>query len=69
MLGLIALVLMILADSCWKKRGGGNEGDIDTGDERPEISKDFPGEENVAVIMAGDKKPTFLATPSCNNRV
>ncbi|KAK1367642.1 Glutamine dumper 1 [Heracleum sosnowskyi] len=69
MLGLITFALLILACSYWKKRGGGHERDIETGVKKPEKSKDFPGHEKVAVIMAGDEKPTFLATRLCNNRV
>ncbi|KAA8521459.1 hypothetical protein F0562_012131 [Nyssa sinensis] len=72
MLGLIAFALLILACSYWKLSGrldNGGEGhgdrDVEAGDEKPcETVKAFPVfEEKIVVIMAGDVKPTFLATP------
>lgn len=75
MLGLIVFALLILACSYWKLSGRmqeDNERDIEAGDDKPENSsaKDFPVvfEEKIVVIMAGDVKPTFLATPVCSNK-
>ncbi|XP_020578616.1 protein GLUTAMINE DUMPER 2-like [Phalaenopsis equestris] len=73
MLGLIAFALLILACSYWKLSGY-LEGD---GDSNPPAAGEEEGksgngdgkltaavyEERIVVIMAGDKKPTFLATP------
>ncbi|KAL8521727.1 hypothetical protein ACS0TY_012028 [Phlomoides rotata] len=70
MLGLIAFALLILACSYWKLSGGeeGSEGDVESGAaEKGESSSDSKAlpvfEEKFLVIMAGDVKPTFLATP------
>lgn len=71
MLGLIAFALLILACSYWKLSGrraaGEDQRDLEAGDEKPDNSavKAFPTvfEEKIVVIMAGDVKPTFLATP------
>ncbi|KAI3709155.1 hypothetical protein L2E82_38914 [Cichorium intybus] len=73
MLGLIAFALMILACSYWKLSGDfENNDDVDRdlesgnadGDSKPEIYKVPPVfEEKYLVIMAGQEKPTFLATP------
>lgn len=75
MLGLIVFALLILACSYWKLSGRmqeENERDLEAGDHKPENSsaKDFPVvfEEKIVVIMAGDVKPTFLATPVCSNK-
>ncbi|XP_020237899.1 protein GLUTAMINE DUMPER 5 [Cajanus cajan] len=73
MLGLIAFALLILACSYWKLSGhlqneessdrdlenGGGEKQSDSA--HTESVK--PYEEKILVIMAGDDKPTFLATP------
>lgn len=73
MLCLIAFSLFILACSYWRLTGQladenreGTQRDIESGDEKEDdlvekSSKVY--EENVLVIMAGDEKPTFLATP------
>ncbi|CAA2974324.1 Hypothetical predicted protein [Olea europaea subsp. europaea] len=75
MLGLIAFALLVLACSYWKlsgrmntAEGQGGEGDIEAGDEKNRgaaIKRPLPVlEEKIVVIMAGDVKPTFLATPT-----
>ncbi|CAA6672213.1 unnamed protein product [Spirodela intermedia] len=58
-LGLIAFALLFLACSYWKLSadhdGGDNsDGDVESGDGRPR---------RIVVIMAGNDKPIFLATP------
>ncbi|KVI11761.1 protein GLUTAMINE DUMPER 3-like [Cynara cardunculus var. scolymus] len=70
MLGLIAFALLILACSYWKLSGdmdnsGEGERDLEAGDSKPnDHDKDPPVlEEKYLVIMAGQAKPTFLATP------
>ncbi|KAL8101788.1 hypothetical protein AgCh_033617 [Apium graveolens] len=75
MLGLIVFALLILACSYWKLSGRmqeENERDLEAGDHKPENSsgKEFPVvfEDKIVVIMAGDVKPTFLATPICTNK-
>ncbi|XP_010541547.1 PREDICTED: protein GLUTAMINE DUMPER 5-like [Tarenaya hassleriana] len=66
MLGLIAFALLLLACSSWKlsdrRRGRGGDGDRlrDSGDK---VSGKVYDEE-ILVIMAGEEKPTFLATPA-----
>ncbi|PSS01048.1 Protein GLUTAMINE DUMPER like [Actinidia chinensis var. chinensis] len=72
MLGLIAFALLILACSYWKlsgqferenSNGEERERDLEAGDE-DKPKDNFPVfEERILVIMAGDVKPTFLATP------
>ncbi|MCD7446416.1 hypothetical protein HAX54_006025 [Datura stramonium] len=78
MLGLIAFALLILACSYWKLSGhlrenGDNDHNHDS-EEDPEsgagekpaagILKEMPlFEEKIVVIMAGDLRPSFLATP------
>ncbi|CAN0911214.1 Protein GLUTAMINE DUMPER 3 [Linum grandiflorum] len=64
MLGLIAFALLILACSYWKLSGQiENGGDSDQRDlEAGEY------DEKVLVIMAGQVKPTFLATPLSSSR-
>ena len=72
MLGLIAFALLILACSYWKlsgqferenSNGEERERDLEAGDE-DKPKDNFPVfEEKILVIMAGDVKPTFLATP------
>lgn len=71
MLGLIAFALLILACSYWRLSGrlddneGGDQRDLESGNEKEgdaaKSGKIF--EEKILVIMAGDHKPTFLATP------
>ncbi|KAK6158698.1 hypothetical protein DH2020_006012 [Rehmannia glutinosa] len=71
MLGLIAFALLILACSYWKISTGedGGERDVEDGAaaEKGDSSSDAKAlpvfEEKFLVIMAGDVKPTFLATP------
>ncbi|OIV96448.1 hypothetical protein TanjilG_09875 [Lupinus angustifolius] len=77
MLGLIAFALLILACSYWKLTGllhsENEQRDLENGPER----ENDPTEKNesmkkvydekVLVIMAGNDKPTFLATPACAN--
>ncbi|XP_008223534.1 PREDICTED: protein GLUTAMINE DUMPER 2 [Prunus mume] len=75
MLGLIAFALLILACSYWKlsgylesgENGPGSEPDLEAGeggkgDETGQKAQPV-FEEKILVIMAGDAKPTFLATP------
>ncbi|KAK6129742.1 hypothetical protein DH2020_036504 [Rehmannia glutinosa] len=69
MLGLIAFALLILACSYWKLSGrvhGGDDGvgDAEKGDGGPDTKTSTFFEEKFLVIMAGDLKPTFLATPT-----
>lgn len=66
MLGLIAFALLILAYSYWKHSADGEE-DIESGsgvgDSKPVDKKEsLVFEEKYVVIMAGEAKPTFLAT-------
>ncbi|KAF5195996.1 Glutamine dumper [Thalictrum thalictroides] len=71
MLGLIAFALLILACSYWKLSGNfdneeESERDLENGDEKngDGTMKAPPVyEEKIVVIMAGDCKPTYLATP------
>ncbi|CAN0911211.1 Protein GLUTAMINE DUMPER 2 [Linum grandiflorum] len=68
MLGLIAFALLILACSYWKLSGqienGGDSGEL----EAEEKGKKQQYDEKVLVIMAGQVKPTFLATPLSSSR-
>lgn len=75
MLGLIAFALLILACSYWKLSGylegsenGSREQDLEAGDGKgDETQKPQPAwEEKIVVIMAGQAKPTYLATPISN---
>ncbi|KAA8525674.1 hypothetical protein F0562_007529 [Nyssa sinensis] len=70
MLGLIAFALLILACSYRKlsDRVDNHEGgdrDVEAADNKPrDTGKALPVfEEKIVVIMAGDEKPRFLATP------
>uniref|UniRef100_A0A0E0LVE4 Uncharacterized protein n=1 Tax=Oryza punctata TaxID=4537 RepID=A0A0E0LVE4_ORYPU len=73
MLGLIAFALLILACSYWKLsgylEGGAGRGRDDDGasaDGAKPAASELPPpiwEEKILVIMAGDVKPTYLATP------
>ncbi|XP_011044960.1 PREDICTED: protein GLUTAMINE DUMPER 5-like [Populus euphratica] len=70
MLGLIAFALLILACSYWRISGrldSENEGnDLESGNEKEEKPEKKVFEEKFLVIMAGNEKPTFLATPVCS---
>lgn len=72
MLGLIAFALLILACSYWRLSGQlgdreGGQSDVESGEEKEgdsgKAAKVY--EDKFLVIMAGDDKPTFLATPVC----
>ncbi|KAJ8497302.1 hypothetical protein OPV22_007854 [Ensete ventricosum] len=72
MLGLIGFAFLILACSYWKlasylesgSERGGRDRDMDGPANGGDVAKPPPPcEESVVVIMAGDCKPTFLATP------
>ncbi|KAE8711229.1 Protein GLUTAMINE DUMPER 3 [Hibiscus syriacus] len=74
MLGLIAFALLLLACSYWKLSGylgsgEGNEGDnrdLEEGEGKGEQTQKGGAavmEQKFLVIMAGQVKPTFLATP------
>ncbi|KAL6985121.1 Protein GLUTAMINE DUMPER 5 [Sarracenia purpurea var. burkii] len=69
MLGLIAFALLILACSFWKfsnqsENDQGGDRDLENDSESAGAAKASPEfEEKILVIMAGDVKPTFLATP------
>ncbi|KAK7329840.1 hypothetical protein VNO77_24020 [Canavalia gladiata] len=74
MLGLIAFALLILACSYWKLSGylegnGESERDLEAGegknDQDHKLQTSY--EEKILVIMAGQEKPTFLATPSMSS--
>ena len=81
MLGLIAFALLILACSYWRLSGQMDDRDHQGGDDdhderdlesggagagEKDSGKDVKVyEEKILVIMAGDEKPTFLATPVC----
>lgn len=79
MLGLIAFALLILACSYWRLSGylDGDENqsrDLEAGDGKPDKTavKPVALPEKFLVIMAGDVKPTYLATPvgkscTCND--
>ncbi|XP_047308777.1 protein GLUTAMINE DUMPER 3-like [Impatiens glandulifera] len=71
MLGLIAFALLILACSYWKLSGyledreNSGERDLEMGEEKSDEKQKIPVEyeEKVLVIMAGQLKPSCLATP------
>ncbi|XP_020227181.1 protein GLUTAMINE DUMPER 3 [Cajanus cajan] len=74
MLGLIAFALLILACSYWKLSGylegnGESERDLEAGqgktDQEQKPQRVY--EDKILVIMAGQEKPTFLATPSVSS--
>lgn len=76
MLGLIAFALLILACSYWKLSGQlqneeNGERDLESGEREGDNTANKESvkvyEEKILVIMAGDDKPTFLATPACTN--
>ncbi|XP_024012015.1 protein GLUTAMINE DUMPER 3 [Eutrema salsugineum] len=72
MLGLIAFALLILACSYWRLSGyldgeenQSRERDLEAGDGKPEKAvKPVALPEKFLVIMAGNVKPTYLATPA-----
>uniref|UniRef100_A0A0A8XN88 GDU1 n=1 Tax=Arundo donax TaxID=35708 RepID=A0A0A8XN88_ARUDO len=80
MLGLIALSLLALACSYWKLSGSLAAGEHDDVEHQADTAGRRDGEkgsaagkagsawdrwrEHVVVIMAGDERPTFLATPA-----
>ncbi|BAT78057.1 hypothetical protein LR48_Vigan04g228500 [Vigna angularis] len=77
MLGLIAFALLILACSYWKisgaleneenrERNMENGGGEKQGDSENKESVTVY-EDKILVIMAGDEKPTFLATPKASS--
>ncbi|KAM3269822.1 GATA zinc finger domain-containing protein 8 [Capsicum chacoense] len=81
MLGLIAFALLILACSYWKLSGHieeNQEGDIEQGNNNNNNSNSDSNdikmvtppilEEKFLVIMAGQLKPTYIATPSLSSR-
>ncbi|CAN8325938.1 unnamed protein product [Cochlearia groenlandica] len=70
MLGLIAFALLILACSYWNLSGT-SQRDVETGDDDAKPDGDTqktkpltPSEKFLVIIMAGDVKPTYLATPA-----
>ncbi|CAL9079265.1 unnamed protein product [Musa textilis] len=73
MLGLIAFALLVLFCSFWQlsgylESGGDADGGRDGDGEAPSDGSDAAKppllfEDSIVVIMAGDRKPTFLATP------
>ncbi|XP_020202939.1 protein GLUTAMINE DUMPER 5 [Cajanus cajan] len=70
-MALIALALFMLACSYWRlthQTDLENNSNIKEGDEDPQ-NKEQPKvyQEKILVIMAGDHKPTFLATPSSSS--
>ncbi|XP_010545433.1 PREDICTED: protein GLUTAMINE DUMPER 3-like [Tarenaya hassleriana] len=76
MLGLIAFALLILACSYWKLSGhidGGSgenpdgERDVEAGDGGETKKSQTQMPEKFLVIMAGNVKPTYLATPAGNS--
>ncbi|KAF9662015.1 hypothetical protein SADUNF_Sadunf18G0009200 [Salix dunnii] len=73
MLGLIAFALLILACSYWRISGrldseneGDDQRDLESGNEKEGKPENKVFEEKFLVIMAGNEKPTFLATPVCS---
>ncbi|CAN6450955.1 unnamed protein product [Victoria cruziana] len=75
MLGLIAFALLILACSYWKLSGyfengeGSQGGEAGERGEKPletiEVCNGLE-DQKIVVIMAGEQKPTFIATPMCS---
>ncbi|KAI4344372.1 hypothetical protein L6164_011606 [Bauhinia variegata] len=76
MLGLIAFALLILACSYWRLSGylegnGERERDLEAGEGKGVEETHKPAsayEEKILVIMAGQEKPTFLATPMSSSK-
>ncbi|KAL3747918.1 protein GLUTAMINE DUMPER 1-like [Eucalyptus grandis] len=73
MLGLIGFTLLILACSYRRLSGSlsSTQGDEENGGEARTVDREGYSkavkvhEEKIAVIMAGEERPTFLATPVC----
>ncbi|WVY89740.1 hypothetical protein V8G54_035254 [Vigna mungo] len=72
-MALISMALFILACSYWRLTRTTQQSDLENintnkeGDDDPrEKEQPLVYEEKILVIMAGDHKPTFLATPSTN---
>ncbi|XP_024960489.1 protein GLUTAMINE DUMPER 1-like [Cynara cardunculus var. scolymus] len=73
MFGLLAFALLIVVYSYWKLSGNIRNGDGDAeygngdGNSKPENSNDYQlrqdSDEKYLVIMAGEEKPRYLATP------
>ncbi|VVB17255.1 unnamed protein product [Arabis nemorensis] len=67
MLGLIAFALLLLACSYWKLLRQTDSGDVvGDGEKQRESGEKVEAkiyEEKILVVMAGQNKPTFLATP------
>ncbi|CAL9769782.1 unnamed protein product [Musa acuminata subsp. burmannicoides] len=68
MLGLVAFALLILACSYWKLSDylGTDGADAEGGEASGDAAKPPPPplcDKSVVVVMAGDCKPSFLATP------
>lgn len=70
MLGLIAFALFILICSYWKLYEGRDDGEEITDVEAEGGDKAAAAVvgEKYLVIMAGQEKPTFLATPTTSSR-
>lgn len=81
MLGLIAFALLILACSYWKlsgnfeenqerdlEEGNNNNNNNNSNGEDGKMVEPPILEENFLVIMAGQLKPTYIATPSLSSR-
>ncbi|XWS70544.1 hypothetical protein CRYUN_Cryun03dG0056500 [Craigia yunnanensis] len=77
MMGLIAFALLILACSYWRlsgrldndSEGADAERDVESGEKEAAGDSNMQVkvyEEKILVIMAGEEKPTFLATPLSN---
>ncbi|KAJ6673857.1 PROTEIN GLUTAMINE DUMPER 2 [Salix viminalis] len=73
MLGLIAFALLILACSYWRisarldsENEGDDQRDLESGNEKEGKPENKVFEEKFLVIMAGNERPTFLATPVCS---
>ncbi|KAL3747919.1 hypothetical protein ACJRO7_016697 [Eucalyptus globulus] len=74
MLGLVGFALLILACSYRRLSGSSSSAQVDeeNGDEARTVDGEGYSEavkgygEKIVVIMAGDEKPTFLATPVCS---
>ncbi|XP_072970465.1 protein GLUTAMINE DUMPER 2-like [Typha angustifolia] len=72
MLGLIAFALLVLACSYWKlsgyleSGGAGDEADADADGRDAEKPAACAKPAPSFVIMAGDVKPSYLATPICS---
>lgn len=63
MLALIALALVILSCSYWRLSASAQR-DLEAGDDAKPDNDTHKMPEKFLVIMAGDVKPTYLATPA-----